>query len=214
MPNRSPGSICGTDVQARPATINDVAAAAGVSRQTVTRAVNNMAGISAGTRERVLAAARELHYRPSRFGRGLVKPQTPTLGLLIDDLTNPYYAELASAVLELAADAGWNVILGERAHAAADEFLIDEFSGRVDAIVSCTMKGLSGRRDGLPDLPSVEIDPVNGPSRYGHVELDMAAAIEDAVRHLQNRGVCRPVVLDHLDPTPRVVAFVRAFQAA
>lgn len=198
----------------RPATINDVAAAAGVSRQTVTRAVNNMAGISTGTRERVLAAARELHYRPSRFGRGLVKPQTRTLGLLIDDLTNPYYAELASAMLGLAAEAGWNVILGERAHAAADEFLIEEFSGRVDAIVSCSMLGLSGRRDGLPDLPLVEIDPTDRDSRHGRVELDMATAIDDAVRHLQDGGVGRPVVLDHRDPTPRAVEFLRSFRAA
>ena len=198
----------------RPATINDVAAAAGVSRQTVTRAVNNMAGINAETRERVLAAARQLHYRPSRFGRGLVKPQTRTLGLLIDDLTNPYYAELASAMLGLAAEAGWSVILGERAHAGGDEFLIDEFSGRVDAIVSCTMMRLSRRRDGLPDLPLVEIDPADGPSRHGRVELDMAVAIHDAVRHLQDCGVERPVVLDHRDPTPRAVAFVRAFRSA
>ena len=60
----------------RAATIHDVAAAAGVSRQTVTRAMNAMPGINVDTRERVLAAARELSYRPSRFGRGLVRPTT------------------------------------------------------------------------------------------------------------------------------------------
>src|SRR6195952_3339109 len=173
MPNRSPGSICGTDVQARPATINDVAAAAGVSRQTVTRAVNNMAGISAGTRERVLAAARKLPYRPSRFGRGLVKPQTRTLGLLIDDLSNPYYAELASAILGLAAEAGWNVILGERAHAAADEFLGDAFVDQVDALISFISTGLPSRRDGLTDQPIVEIDPWSPVTQHGRVDLDM-----------------------------------------
>ena len=62
-----------------------------MSRQTVTRAMNAMTGISADTRERVLAAARELRYRPSRFGRGLVKADHRMLGLVLDDLTNPFY---------------------------------------------------------------------------------------------------------------------------
>lgn len=198
----------------RPATINDVATAAGVSRQTVTRAVNDMPGISGDTRRRVLAAARDLQYRPSRFGRGLVKQQRRTLGLLIDDLTNPYYAELASAVLGLAASAGWNVILGERAHAAADEFLIDEFSSQVDALISCTGVALSARRDGLPDLPLVEIDPAAGTGAHGRVELDMSQAVQDAVRHLHGIGVAHPVVFDHPDPSLRAAAFLRAFRAA
>ncbi|MCU1528027.1 MAG: LacI family transcriptional regulator, partial [Frondihabitans sp.] len=66
-----------------PATIIDVAAAAGVSRQTVTRAMNDMPGISVATKARVLAAAAELAYRPSRFGRGLVSGGTKQLGLVI-----------------------------------------------------------------------------------------------------------------------------------
>ena len=89
-----------------PATINDVAAAAGVSRQTVTRAMNAMPGIMPATKDRVLAAAQRLRYRPSRFGRGLVKAEHRTLGLVLDDLTNPFYPELASAVIGAAGRAG------------------------------------------------------------------------------------------------------------
>ncbi|MET3805334.1 DNA-binding LacI/PurR family transcriptional regulator [Nakamurella sp. UYEF19] len=198
----------------RPATINDVAAAAGVSRQTVTRAVNDMPGISTETRARVLAAARELRYRPSRFGRGLVKPQTSTLGLLIEDLSNPYYAELASAVLGLAADAGWNVIFGERAHAAhAEEFLIDDFSRQVDAVISFTGIAVATSRDGLPDLPLVEIDPLTSSAGHGRVELLRKEAVADAVRHLAERGTKHPVVFDHPDPSPRAAEFIQAFAA-
>src|SRR5690242_7169683 len=58
-------------LEPRRAGILEVAARAGVSRQTVTRAMNDMPGINAATKERVLEAARELRYRPSRFGRGL-----------------------------------------------------------------------------------------------------------------------------------------------
>ena len=78
--------------QGRRATIIDVAARAGVSRQTVSRALNDMPGISGETRERVLAAAKELNYRPSRFGRGLVEQGPTTLGLVVGRLSNTYYA--------------------------------------------------------------------------------------------------------------------------
>jgi len=196
----------------RPATIKDVAAAAGVSRQTVTRAVNAMPGINAETRERVLAAARELGYRPSRFGRGLVKPPTPTLGLLVEDLTNPYYPELASAVLRLAAQAGWNVVLAERAAAAgSDDALTTRFGADVDAVVSFTGLHVPARTDGLPELPLVEIAPGTRDSAQGRVDLDLSGAIVDGVAHLLGRGVRRPVVLDLAGGSPRANAFVAAF---
>ncbi|MEQ7739407.1 LacI family DNA-binding transcriptional regulator, partial [Escherichia coli] len=66
----------------------DVAAAAGVSRQTVTRAMNDMAGISQATRERVQRLAAELGYSPSRFAKGLVQGARTSVGLAIPDLTN------------------------------------------------------------------------------------------------------------------------------
>ena len=194
-----------------PATINDVAAAAGVSRQTVTRAVNNMAGISADTRDRVLAAARELQYRPSRFGRGLVNPTTRTLGLLIDDLGNPYYAELASEILDLASAAGWNVILAERAHTVAGHFPVDELASQVDAIISFISVGLPPSRDGLSAVPLVEIDPPAAGANHGRVELNRERAIADAVGHLHERGVRQPVILDQLGPSLRAVQFAQAF---
>ncbi|HYI60142.1 MAG TPA: LacI family DNA-binding transcriptional regulator, partial [Microlunatus sp.] len=119
----------------RPATINDVAAAAGVSRQTVTRAMNAMPGISPETRDRVLVAARELSYRPSRFGRGLVKADHRMLGLVLDDLTNPFYPQLASAVTGAAAAAGWNVVLTDMTHAADRETLLADLAHQVDAVI-------------------------------------------------------------------------------
>ncbi|WP_167582388.1 LacI family DNA-binding transcriptional regulator [Kineococcus rubinsiae] len=198
----------------RPATIKDVAAASGVSRQTVTRAVNAMPGINADTRERVLAAARELGYRPSRFGRGLVKPPTRTLGLLVEDLTNPYYPELASAVLRLAAQAGWNVVLAERAAApAGGDFLTERFGADVDAVVSFTGLHVPARTDGLAELPIVEIAPGPHETAHGRVDLDLSTAIVEAVAHLHERGVRRPVVLDLPGGSGRAAAFVAAFAA-
>src|SRR5699024_427744 len=97
----------------RRATIIDVAKRAGVSRQTVTRAVHDMPGISPATRGRALAAARELDYRPSRLGRGLVEQGPVTLGLAVHDLSNSYSAELGAAFVRAGAPHGWNVVLAE-----------------------------------------------------------------------------------------------------
>jgi len=189
---------------ARAATIVDVARAAGVSRQTVTRAMHDMPGINPQTRERVLAAARDLNYHPSRFGRGLVKPAAKTLGLLVGDLTNPYYAELASTVLRLAAERGWNVVMGE-ADSAPD------LAGGSDALIGFTGLALDSPTTGAPNLPVVEIDPPREHPGHGRIEFERATATREAVEHLRAAGVRRPIVLDRLGPSPRGQAFIDAF---
>ncbi|MGI4893514.1 MAG: LacI family DNA-binding transcriptional regulator [Janthinobacterium lividum] len=197
-------------VPPRPATIVDVARAAGVSRQTVTRALHDMTGINPATRERVLSAARDLHYHPSRFGRGLVKPSTRTLGLLVGDLANPYYAELASTVLGLAGEQGWNVVMAEPANS-------DDLVAGVDAVVSFTGLQFTVAAAGAPNLPVVEIDPPAVHPDRGRVVLDRGPATEAAVHHLVQRGTRRPVVLDTAEPvgsSSRAAAFVDAFRRA
>jgi hypothetical protein len=64
-------------------TIHDVARSAGVSRQTVSRALSDKAEIDGSTKQRVLDAARDLGYRPSRSARGLVRQDTTTVGLVV-----------------------------------------------------------------------------------------------------------------------------------
>ena len=80
--------------QDRRPTLRDVARLAGVSHQTVSRAINDKGEIDPETRRRVLDAARQLRYRPSRFARGLVRPGAVTLGLIVPDVVNPFFPEL------------------------------------------------------------------------------------------------------------------------
>ncbi|GAB3164245.1 hypothetical protein GCM10027059_20010 [Myceligenerans halotolerans] len=97
-------------------TILDVAEEAGVSRQTVTRAVNDMDDISPSTRRRVLEAADRLGYRPSRFARNLVtRKKTNALGLVVSSFRNPYYTDIAADMLSGAADRGWQLLMAEPA---------------------------------------------------------------------------------------------------
>lgn len=191
--------------------IIDVALRAGVSRQTVTRAMNDMPGISARTKERVLEAARELHYRPSRFGRGLVTRGAPTLGLVVVDLTNSFWAELASAVLDAAFSRGWAVLIAESSHDA--RAAVGNLLEHVDAVF------------GLVDLPEDDVDSILGTTpllrfdgtagsgnRAG-IRLDFDEGMTAAVAHLVSTGRRRIVMLDWVHsgpPSRRAEAFTDA----
>jgi LacI family transcriptional regulator len=80
------------------ATIKDVAARAGVSYTTVSHVLNETRPVRASTRERVLAAARDLRYVPSQVARSLKQQVTATIGLVVPNSYNPYFAELARGV--------------------------------------------------------------------------------------------------------------------
>lgn len=92
-------------------TIEDVAREAKVSRQTVSRAINNKAEISADTLNRVLAAVEKLGYRPSRMAQGLVTQRTYTFALVVGDINNPFFPEVARGMLDAAQLKGYNVFL-------------------------------------------------------------------------------------------------------
>ncbi|WP_244813472.1 LacI family DNA-binding transcriptional regulator [Caballeronia sp. Lep1P3] len=91
------------------ATIKDVAAIAGVSFTTVSHVVNNSRPVSADVRAKVERAIRELDYVPSAVARSLKAKSTATIGLLVPNATNPYFAELARGVEDGCAKNGYCV---------------------------------------------------------------------------------------------------------
>ncbi|QGZ61447.1 LacI family DNA-binding transcriptional regulator [Paraburkholderia acidisoli] len=91
------------------ATIKDVAAVAGVSFTTVSHVVNNSRPVSADVRAKVERAIRELNYVPSAVARSLKARATATVGLLVPNGTNPYFAELARGVEDACARKGYCV---------------------------------------------------------------------------------------------------------
>ena len=188
-------------VSQRRATIIDVAKRAGVSRQTVTRAVNDMPGISPATRERVLEAAREMNYRPSRFGRGLVEQGPVTLGVVVHDLSNSYFAELGAAFVRAGAPQGWNVVLAETEQAPRPESAASELARRVDALVGYHV--VTDQIRGGVGMPVVQLDAgLSATEESGVVELDSVQATRDLADHLQTAGVRRPAVIDLPESSP------------
>jgi LacI family transcriptional regulator len=91
--------------------IAEVARLAGVSTATASRVVSEADyPVSAPTRERVLDAARALDYVPNALARGLQKRQVPVVGVIVHDITDPYFAEIVRGVEDAASDAGYLVI--------------------------------------------------------------------------------------------------------
>jgi LacI family transcriptional regulator len=93
-------------------TILDVALKAKVSIATVSRVVNNSSHkVNPTTRKNVLKVIRELDYRPNALAKGLLMKKTMTIGIIIPDISNPYYAEIVRGIQDMADQFGYAIIL-------------------------------------------------------------------------------------------------------
>lgn len=92
-------------------TIRDIAREAGVSINTVSRALNDKPDISVETKERVLETVKRLGYRPNRLARGLRSNKTGTIGVIVADIANPYFAALVKGVEKAAKEHNYSIIL-------------------------------------------------------------------------------------------------------
>lgn len=94
-----------------PVTLADIARELGVSKMTVSRAINNHPLINAETRERVLEAARRMNYQPNQHARALATNRSYLIGIVIPDLMNLYFAEVTRAVEVVARPAGFQLLI-------------------------------------------------------------------------------------------------------
>ncbi|MGW7255193.1 LacI family DNA-binding transcriptional regulator [Streptomyces sp. NPDC054834] len=201
----------------RRVTIEDVARAAGVSRQTVSRALNDKGEIDASTKQRVLDAALELGYRPSRFARGLVRQDTISVGLVIPDLLNPFFTEVAAAALDAARARGWHVVVYDTGDRIEEERgTLEVIASQVDAVVGY----LSRPEDEIDrltrGLPVVLIDREHHAERFSAIRIDGEAGVHAAIRHLVESGHRRIGMLDHAarsEPSIRHSWFLGAMTA-
>ncbi len=212
--------------QRQPATIGDVAAYAGVSKQTVSRAMNDKGEIRPETRARVLEAARILGYRPSSIARGLKTHRTRTVGLVTPDIANPFFAEVVRGASERAYAADYSVLLCNTDEDAEREWAILRMleEHRVDGLVLISSR--------LPEAMLAEaaqrwrpLVVVNRPAPTGEwaggvgsVLVNDAGAARAAVEYLLGRGHRRVGLLAG-SPTSRSAlerqrGFIEALAAA
>jgi LacI family transcriptional regulator len=121
-----------------PVTRNDVARLARVVPSTVSYVVNNgPRSVSVAARERVLKAIAKLGYHPSDVARSLRTKRTQTIGLVIPDITNPYYGEMTQAIEEVSFQHGYMVILAHSSHLPERELRYSHVlrSKQVDGVI-------------------------------------------------------------------------------
>ncbi len=181
----------------KPATIRDVAAAAGVSIAVVSRVLNEGTGpVAPATRQRVMKAMEELSYRPRTAARELKSGPTTTLGLLLADVTNPFFARLADAVVREARSRGVQVILmTTQEDARLEEDALDTLAARrVGGVIATPTSTNAKSWQRLIELDTniVFVDRyVEGVSRADLVSIDNDRSAREATEHLLDLGHTR-----------------------
>lgn len=177
------------------ATIKDVAKLAGVSVSTASIALRGMGPVSDATRRRVVDAARALDYRPNAIARSLVTRRTRTVGLLLSDITDPYFHEITKGVEAVLSRAGYALILADTDRSAEKELRSFEIfrSQQVAGVIlagSGTENESHFRQLDDRDVPIVTL----GRHRSGLpcVTVDNARAAQMATEHLIETG-CRRI---------------------
>jgi DNA-binding LacI/PurR family transcriptional regulator len=196
--------------------MDDVAREAGVSRALVSLVMRQSPKVSDERRARVLVAAERLGYRPNAMARGLASRRTRTIGVLLNDLQNPFFAEMTEGIFEAADELDYRLLIGTgRRQPVGERRAVDSF--------------FEHRSDGLllvsPRLPLTEILAIGRttptvvvarPLRAAHVDSitnDDLAGAALAVHHLAELGHRR---IAHIDggrgagAAPRRTGYVRA----
>lgn len=171
--------------------LSDIAGRAGVSVKTVSNVVHGYAHVRPETRARVQRIIDELGYQPNLTARGLRQGRTGLVALAVPILSQPYFAELASAVVAEATELGWTVLVDqtdgtpEREREAAAGLRGHLIDGLILSPIALEVGELPHSQT---DIPLVLLGERAGAARVDHVGVDNVAAASAATAHLLGRG--------------------------
>ena len=119
-----------------PVTLEDIARALNVSKMTVSRAINNHPEINRQTRERILATAQKMKYRPNQFARALTTNHSYLIGIVVPDLMHSYFAEICRGVESQARPVGYqNLICSTDEESRKEQDEIEALLSRTDGLI-------------------------------------------------------------------------------
>jgi LacI family transcriptional regulator len=176
--------------RARPPTIGDVAARAGVSPATVSRVMNGNTSVDDEMAERVRAAATELNYTASPLARSLVLGKTNTIAVVVPDLENPTFQGVLRGLSRSAGRDGYHVLIADSAESIDDErILAVETRRRCDGVVLCAPR-MPERdlRALLPELQPVVLVNRGSDSSVPTIAADYRTALRELLELLYGEG--------------------------
>ncbi|MEZ0076916.1 DNA-binding LacI/PurR family transcriptional regulator [Planotetraspora sp. GP83] len=173
---------------ARAATIHAVAALAGVSPSTVSRALNSPGLVNAVTRQRVLESAEQLGYQPNRAARSLVLGRTSNLGLIVPDIANPFFTPFIKAVQAQVRQASYSLFLADTDEDVEVEVeAARAMAKQVDGMILCAPRMPGNRLRSIAVHTPVVI--ANRQSRTAPaVTMDIGPGVRQAVAHVHALG--------------------------
>ena len=204
------------------ASIRDVAQRAGVSISTASRALNNKPDVNKDVRTRILAAAQELNYAVNLHARVLGGGRSRTLGLIISNSADPFFAALARGVSDAAAAGGYSLIVWNTDEATERELRAHQMlrERRVDGAVLASMQSGEAPLCRLSEegIPFVLLNRYLDRFPANCVQLDYRSGARDATTHLIALGHRRIAHLTHSDDRysvrERLAGYRRALREA
>lgn len=200
--------------------MEDVAAEAGVSRALVSLVMRDSPKVSAARRERVLEAAQRLQYRPNAMARSLASQRTRAIGVLLNDLHNPFFADIAGGIEALASDLGYQLLLGTGRRIPVRERSVVDALGdyRVDGLILVSPR-LSDEDvlTAIGGVPTVVLGREIDDERVDSVVIDEeigTQAVVSYLRQLGHRDILHVTGGDGAGSSVRVACFHRSMEAA
>lgn len=202
------------------ANIRDVANRAGVSVATVSHVVNESRFVTEETKARVLAAISDLNYRRDGIARSLRRSQTGTIGAIISDITNPFFADLVKGIDSVVHNLpnGMTVMVCNTEEDPAKERLYLDvlMEKRVDGLIAAPAGDNAAHFQRLVDqsFPLVFVDRSLSGLDVESVEVDNFSAAVATVRHLIDRGHRRIAVLKATLHASSIIDRVKGYEEA
>ncbi len=168
--------------------IREVAKRAKVSTATVSRTINNSEKVDPGTAARVQKAIQELNFYPNTHARTLVSGRSRMMGLIISDITNPFFPELVKSFQDAALRSSQEVIIGNTDYnpkrmAGCIRRMVER---KVDGVAIMTSEADPGLMTELTrrNIPTVFMDTGKSGPHSANIRIDYAQGIHEAMQHL------------------------------
>ncbi len=202
-------------------TLHDIAKRSNASVSTVSRVLNKKTAkyrISAKTEKRILKAAKELDYRPNQLARGLRLKKTHTIGLIVPDLSNPFFAYLAKSVQNVAHQSGYSLVVCDTNEELALEVEHSSLllSKGIDGLIVLPVGQKSSHLESLihDGTPLVVVDRSFEDFRVNTVVIDNFRGAFEGVEHLIENGHTRIAIIQGLPDTSTARGRLQGYKEA